>query len=399
MTEVSSSNELSRDYQEHLLARLLQPTFLEKVSRILKGEYFDEDLSPIVDFVISTWEKSRKIPTPAQMRRKLNGARLPLLKNSPMDFDVDQVRSFCECRAMRTALLSSLQELQEGNFEEARNSMGTALKGTFDTKVEVTDLFDEEIAPERLGGAFTGIVELDQVFNGGVCIGEAASVMAVTGGGKTSWLVHIGTEALLAKKNIFHVSLEMGKGSMRKKYFERMGLMKASAKKRKEAREKMGKAELFCAPPSSIQMVDIQHRVERLEFKPDLVIIDSIENLKCSRTFGERWAEEAQTVEEFKALVGEIGCAGWTSFQANRPGYGGGLIKEEHVKGSLDKCRLVDQIISLNQDDTEVQVDEDTGYSLVRMLVAKNRFGPKGRILRLQVKLAECLFEPVVQGY
>ncbi len=122
------------------------------------------------------------------------------------------------------------------------------------------------------------------------------------------------------------------------------------------------------------------------------MILDSIDNVKSSRSFADRWAEEERTAQEFVSMSSEFDCPCFTCFQANRPGYGRELIDQHHVKGSLDKCRLMAHILTINQDSNEALTDE-SGFSIARLFVAKNRFGPRGFISQVQVNFARCEFE------
>lgn len=398
MSETMESEVLGRSYQEHLVVRLTEEGFISKVAGVLTPEVFDADLSPVVRFALGVYAKHKKPPSLAQIKQGIKGVRLTLA-SGPVDFDIDEITNFCRIRSLRGDLLSAVQKLEDGDLPAARGiiSQCASSKG-HNTRYAPVSLLDYD--PESLHGmgrkkpCYTGLPLLDEYMKG-VCAGEIAAVMAVSNGGKSSWLVHVGGHSILEGKNVFHASFEMPEATMRAKYFERLNLLGASQASLKRKSKKMGESVLFCAPPSSVTLADVYTQVASLPFSIDVIILDSVENLKCHRAYGERWAEEDQIAQEFKALVEDFECSGWTSFQANRPGYGREIIRMEHVKGSMDKPRLMDHVISLNQDEMEIQPDPVTRRSQVRIHISKNRYGPKGMTLKTDVDFACSTFHPV----
>jgi len=394
--------EFNRDYQEHLVAQLLTPGFLLEVSGLIHAEHFDQDLQPAVDGILEFYRKRKKLPTPPQLRQLIKGnIQFPKVSGSDRDFDIEQIRLFSKVRGLRNVLLDSMQKLQDGDLEDVLTALHRKIRDTESITSMSVDLF-ESGDDHRMNPVFTGMAQYDAVC-GGVCSGEAAAVMAVSNGGKSSFLTHIGASALEAGKNVFHVSLEMRRGAIRQKYLSRLseateGKGKAKVGKRKPS--SLGRCMVFDPPPGSIRMLEVVQQVRKLPFKPDLVIIDSVENIRPTRFMQDRWVEEEGMASDFKSLTEEFGIAGWTSYQANRPGYGttggrnaeAGVIKLEHCKGSMDKVRLMDHVVSINQTENEM-ITDSSGRCAGRMYVAKERYGVRGSNFSLSIDFGRCRFE------
>lgn len=392
--------EYTREYQAHLIARMLNPEFLKQTARFLKAEYFDEDLFDTVSLVLKTFNKFGKPPTKVQLRQMMKGKSLPFAEGSPMEIDVTEVTNFAKHREFRDSMLTGLRMIADGHYDDAFSIVsGHLRKSSIGDIDDVFDLFDGETDPGREGGITSGILGFDDD-NAGICRGEAASIMASSNGGKSSFLVHIGARAAEHGINVFHASLEMPKSAMRRKYFDRLGdVAPPKTKGRKGSKQtskksQLGRIHVYCAMPGAARLFDIRQRIENLDWKPDLVIVDSLDNVRPTRFMdSERWNQEEAIAQDFKAMVMELDIVGYTSFQANRPGYGRDVIKMEHVKGSLDKIRLMDHVCSINQDDEEIIVDKETGECSARLFNSKNRYGPRGGIYKMRVNFSKCHFE------
>lgn len=386
--------EFNREYQLHLISRLMTKEGKEIVEHVHEAA-FDEDLQPIVKEQLKSWAKYKKPLTRAQIAQKLGGGTLPNVTGSPVEVDLEEVQNFDRCMKFRGVLLQASQFLMSGDIGYAKGLVSEfMMRDAGRNEHQAGEIFTSvKEFKSRVNPMSTGIDQIDDCLYGGVCAGEAAAVMAVSGGGKSMWLVHVGAHAILQKKNVFHVSLEMPLGTMRERYMSRLGLGEMGVRKAKKKSQEWGRSMIYCASPSTIRMQDVRRQIDVCGFRPDVIILDSVENIRCVKPFGERWAEEESIMQEFKALVEDLECAGWTCFQANRPGYGRQLIGMDNCKGSMDKIRLSDFVMSINQDENEMIADPDNGKCLGRLYVAKNRHGPKGVVVRTEIDWFNCMFE------
>ncbi len=383
------SEDFNRDYQEHILARMLKDKeFLKGVSMFMAADVFDEDLAPAVDFVLKQFHKSGKIPAPAQIRQYVPNTRLPTPGKSPIELDRDALLQFTRTRRVRKTMLEASQQLQAGDIEEAISTLAKSGRGFSDDENAGFSFFgNNNIQASRGVGLPTGQRSLDKAMQG-VCPGEMALVMAPSNGGKSAWLIHVAALAIQKGMNVFFASLEMTATSMKMRFEEKFDTMKLPKRKR-------GNLWISCSTPDVITPAKLNSLLDKTDYPAHVICIDSGDLMAPPRKFGSQWEEETGLIREVKGIALDRSAIMWVAYQANRTGYGTELIDLKNIKGAIAKVQTADQVISLNQDEAEAMVDPETGECLVRAYLPKNRFGPKGAIANMTVRFASCTFEEI----
>jgi len=383
-----NADAFSRDYQEHLIARLMQDGFVSKVASFLEPDIFDVDLVPVVEFILKTFRKHGNAPSKAQVLQYVPQTRFPAIpKKSPMKLDVEAVYEFVKARRVRRALMESNQLLLQGDTVGAvaeLNRAGRKFLTTEDT--QTFDFFNsEDIQNTRgRGMSFGSIPTLDHA-TGGLCKGEMALVMAATNGGKTSWLIHVAALAVAEGYNVFFASLEMLAHSMKMRFEAKFKDMRIPKRSR-------GHLHIYCTSPHTVSPPRLSSRIDQQDKTPDVIIIDSGDLMLPPRKWGSQWEEEKDTFEGIKALALDHQAMLWVATQANRPGYSREVIGLSNVKGSIGKVQIVDHVITINQDENEQMADEETGMSSVRIYLAKCRFGPRGAMASVNAHFETSTF-------
>lgn len=378
-----------RDYQEHLILSCSSGDFLSRTAGVLNPDAFDSDLAPAVRRIVEFYRREGRAPTSAQFSRMVRGLGLPLVDSVHVsEFDVREVAKFSAHASLRRVVMSAMSALTVGDVDSAdrclRDHVSSPSGGS---ALKVFNLGETPVTRRGVGSVRTGFEWIDRM-TGGVCPGECLAVMGASNSGKTSVLVQMGTRAAKAGVRVVHISLEMGFDQMGVKYLDAMGTPPSKGR-RKSVMSGSGDVGLVCAPAGTLTVSEVESALMSAEDRPGLVIVDSIDNFRPSRSYSDRWAEEERVVQELLATASRLNCPCAVSMQANRPGFGVGVLDQQHVKGSMDKCRLMSQIITLNQDANEVIPDKD-GWSVLRVYLAKNRYGIKGITERVLFNFSTC---------
>lgn len=380
------SEELNRDYQEHLLARMMKEIkFTREIAPLISADIFDEDLAQAVQFLLVQFQKTGKTPNAAQIRQYIPNTRLPTPGKCPVELDVEAVTKFSKSRKLRASMMQASQLLQAGEIEEAMGVLGKSGRGLGGQDSSGFDFFtDTKVTASRGESLPTGQKTLDAV-TGGVCRGEMALVMAPSNGGKSAWLVHVAALAVQKGMNVFFASLEMPAHAMKMRFEQKFSTMRLNKKKR-------GNLWIHCSSPNTVTPMKLNSLIDKLESPPDVIVIDSGDLMAAPRKWGSQWEEETELFQDMKGLALDHNAIMWVATQANRTGYGNELIDLKNVKGAITKIQICDQVISLNQDESEAMVDPETGECVVRAYLPKNRFGPKGVISTMLVRFEICEF-------
>ena len=125
----------------------------------------------------------------------------------------DKALDFCKRQALKEALESSVDDINEGNYENAVERMKKACASGMPSTVG-HDFFDDleaRFVKSNRACCPTGIDRLDapDILRGGLGRGEIGVITANTGVGKSHWLVAMGANAMKAGKNVLHYTFEL----------------------------------------------------------------------------------------------------------------------------------------------------------------------------------------------
>ena len=104
-------------------------------------------------------------------------------------------------------------------------------------------------------------------------------------------------------------------------------------------------------------------------FQPDLILLDYIDEVKCSNSRLNTYEGQYHTTREFRGWMQAENLCGMTATQANRIGRQVRTITEGEIGDSYAKIRVVDCLLSLNE------TDEEKNKYLSRLFVVKHRNG------------------------
>lgn len=330
------------------------------------------------------------------------------------DYVLGQAKSFQRYQQIRSGIAQAIDALKrddESGVEDAAAALTKATKAQldlFDPGVEFSDhsrllsFLDSE--HESLP---CGIPELDRVG-----LGPARKrihvLAALSGHGKSWWLVHLAKTAWRHNLKVVYVTLELSeaevsqrlvqsmlaltkrKDELTRQQFERDELGRlvrldtvdigtrpalADSNIRGHIKRKLGSLKrrppLFIKefPTGGAKVRDVEAYLDSLEaskgFVPDLLIVDYMDSFASdAKTYRHDLRHNAEALRGI-GIKRNIAVA--TATQSNRQGYGAKVLKAKHVSEDIGKVQTADVYITLNRTDAEKRL------GLARLYVDKAR--------------------------
>jgi len=315
----------------------------------------------------------------------------------------DKSLEFCRKQALKKALESAVDQMQENKYESIVETIKKAVQvGTAPSVGH--DFFNEmdaRFTKLKRDTIPTRLAELDkkEILNGGSGKGELLCVVGASGSGKSHWLTMIGANALREGKNVLHYTFELSETAVGIRYDSNLcDIDSNEVMDRKDevvAKYKdmnLGRLYIKEYPTNTASIYTIKSHIERLDlkgFKPDLVIIDYADIMRSSRQFDSLRHELKLVYEELRGLAMEIGIPIWTASQSNKEGANSEVIDMTNMSEAYGKAMICDVIVSVSRRPHE----KASGWG--RLYVAKNRAGRDGLVYPIKMNTAKSMFEIV----
>jgi len=292
---------------------------------------------------------------------------------------------FCKKQKLKEAILKSVNLLQNSSYDEIKSLIDDALKLGVDADHghDYKKDFESRYEITARNPVATDWKHIDKICKNGLGIGELGVCIAATGSGKSMALVHLGTAALRAGKNVVHYTLELSEKVIGLRYDSCLSSVPLNdlhdMKDMVEESCLDVPGELFIKeyPTKTASPKNIAKSLEKLnklDHKVDLIIVDYADLLRPSSAFKEKRNELESIYEELRALAQQHGCPIWTASQTNRSGLNAEVITMESISEAFNKCFVADFIFSISR------TIEDKNTNTGRMFIAKNRNGPDGMV-------------------
>ena len=396
MTDRLSSYGYS--FQIKVIASLFtDKSFLQQISDILSPKYFESDANNwLVSTILDYHKEYKSSPTLEVIKVKTQELDHEVLKQQvvqhmkdawkyieaeDLPFIKQQALDFCKNQEIKKAILSSVELLKHGQYEEIKSKIDNALKSGGDKDIGHDYMTSIE---ERYTDAVRDTKEtpwevVNDLTDGGLGKGELGVFVAPAGIGKSWGLINIGANAVKKGMTVVHYTLELNEAYVGLRYDSVItGIANQNLKhyqsQVKEDLEKL-KGELIIKyyPTKTISVIGLRAHIEKCimqDKKPDVVIVDYADLLRGP---GQEKRHELEGIyEDLRGLAGEYDIPVWTASQANRSALEEDVIGAEKISESYGKVMVADFVISLSR---KVQ-DKLAGTG--RWHVIKNRFGPDG---------------------
>ena len=298
----------------------------------------------------------------------------------------DTALDFCKKQKLQEAMIKSVPLLKKSSFDEVAKVINDAIKlGTSnDIGYDYMEDFELRFEEKARDPITTGWQAVDEISKGGLGKGELGVVIAPTGAGKSMVLVHLGSKAIRAGKNVVHYTLELSDTVVATRYdscLTKYHLNEVRAFKEQiydELRNLEGKLIVKEYPTRSASIQTIKNHIEKMknaDFIPDMIIVDYADLIKPAGSSREEKRHQLEEIyEELRGISQEVGCPIWTASQTNRSGLNAEVITMESISEAFNKCFVADFIFSVSR----TVSDKETNGG--RIFIAKNRNGPDGMI-------------------
>ena len=403
MDKTSKFTKFGKSFQSKLVASLFTDRqFLEQIQDILNPDYFESDSNKwLVKEIKGYFVKYKKLPTLEAVKVILNDEENDLLKASiveslkgayqhfeatDLDFVQEKSLDFCKNQCIKNAIISSVDLIQQGNYEEIKKLVDEALKAGTEKDIGhiYLDMFEERYSESVRTTTETPWDVINDLMQGGLGHGELGVVVAPAGIGKSWILTALGAGAVLKGKRVVHYTLELNEAYTGLRYDSVFsGIANQNLKYHKDDVEKKLEGlpgnliiKYFPTKSASVQTLGAHlQKMKSLGNEPDLVIVDYADLLRdVSKTGGssDLRIQLGNIYEDLRGLSGEQETPIWTASQANRSALEEDVIHAEKIAESYTKIMTADYVMSLSRK------VEDKIANTGRFHVIKNRFGPDG---------------------
>lgn len=393
-----------KDFQESLCQLIMTDRpFADQIFEVLNTEFLElKYLQVFVKLIMNYREKYSVHPTENIMKSVLRSEmenELEAVQTQVRDYfarifkteaeDSEYIKStsldFCRKQNLKKAMLKSVKLLESHSFDEISNVINEAIVLGSDSNFghDYIKDFEQRFLLKSRNPVATGWPEIDNITHQGLGNGELGVVIAPTGAGKSMALVHLGSQALIAGKNVIYYTLELSDtvvGSRFDSCITNVPLGDLRSFK-EEIYEKIqnldGKLIVKEYPTKSSSVVTLKNHLEKVikrGFKPDVIIVDYADLLRPTSGLREKRHELETIYEQLRGLAQEFQCCLWTASQTNRSGLNAEVITMESISEAFNKCFVADFILSISR------TAEDKLNNQGRIFIAKNRNGPDGLI-------------------
>jgi replicative DNA helicase len=407
-------SEYGYGFQIKVLAALFTDRiFLQQIADIIQPEYFESEANSwILEIILDHFVTYKVPPTKDVFKVKITDIQNDVLKTAILEqlkdvfrymesddlsFVKTEILKFCKNQEIKRAIMDSVSLLQQGNFDQIKSKIDSAMKAGSDTNIGLE--YKKDIARRYNQAARhcigTGWDVIDDLMDGGLACGELGVVMAPAGIGKSWLLINIGANAMRAGKTVLHYTLELNEDYVGQRYDSViMGINAQNLKNyQTEIQERMGtlKGDLIVKyyPTKSVGVLGLKAHLEKtimLGQKPDLVIVDYGDLLKINTKKDKHEALE-ELYEDLRGMAGEYEIPVWTASQAGRSALEEDIIEADKIASSYGKVMVADFLMSLSRKVEDKMSGTGRGH------VIKNRFGPDGVTLPCKINTNNGQFQ------
>lgn len=296
-------------------------------------------------------------------------------------------KRFALGQALRIAMAQSVDYLRKDEVERAVDALVKASQvGRYDEEKELKYFESVELRlrkQDQPKGIRTLIPELDTYLQGkGLNYKEIGAILAPPGGGKTMFLCHVAKSAVLQKKFVLFISIDMTAERIATRLDASFSGVKINelydhVDKVIDKVSGLGRryGELLLIreytekqlSPSGLRSY-VQHLVD-MGAKPDMIVIDYAGLMRSDFKHERRDQELGSILLNLRRLSKELNVAVWTGVQGRRSAANAELVTLDDIAESFEGVFHANVIISVSRTPEEKQKQK------ARLFVAKNQAG------------------------
>ena len=365
---MSEVKNYSADLQQLFVQFMFSdPELYSRVRSIIKAEYFDRSIRPVVKQLIEHSDEYSSIPS-LEMVKAETGVTVEKLDNidQHIDWFVDEFETFCRHKAIEKAIIDSADLLETGKYGEVELRIKEAVQTGLARSLG-TDYFADprgvlEGLKDNNGQMTTGWKALDDKLYGGINRGEITIFAGGSGAGKSLFMQNMSLNWAEAGLNCVYVTLELSESlsSMRMyamqtdrstkgifKSLDEVELMvKAKGKSSGQLRVKY--------LPSGSSINDIRSYLKELQIqtgkKVDCICVDYLDLLTPATMkvqAGDTFTKDKYVTEEMRNFAMETQCILVTASQLNRSAVEEIEFDHSHIAGGISKIQTADNVIGI----------------------------------------------------
>jgi len=305
------------------------------------------------------------------------------LINSDQEYVESEFSSFCKNQSLKSALMKSVDLLNDGMFDDIRFTIDTALKAGQDKNIghEYIKDVDARYKEEDRQVIPTPWTIINERLMGGIGGGDFGLIFGSPGGGKSWTMVALGAHAVKLGLNVVHYTLELSEGYVGKRYdshfinepVNTIHLHKERVDNYIDSLKGSLTIKEYTPGQASISTIESHiAKMTDLGYPPDMVLIDYVDLLKSTSNSKDDKERLDNTYVSTKALARNLNIPVWSVSQVNRAGARDDVIEGDKAAGSYNKIMITDFCMSLSR------LPQDKVNGTGRFFLMKNRYGIDG---------------------
>jgi len=389
-------------FQNKVLALLLKDrAFLQQVHDIIDPKFFSSESSQwLANTALKYFSEYKSPPTLEVLKVQLDQESVDLLKTAIVEnikevlkytdaedsqFIKDKTLDFCKNQKLKAAILSSVELLKSGQYDQIKAGIDEAMKAGGDKNIgheyilNIADRFVDNIRSTTK----TPWDVINDIMDGGLGSGEMGVFVAPAGIGKSMALVNIAADAARKGLNVIYYTLELSETYVGARFDSHYtGIPSQDLKFHQEEvvdslKKIKGKLVIKYYPTKTATVNTLSSHIDKCimqGIKPDLIILDYADLLRDTGVKGSVRNDImlGNIYEDLRGLAGIYQVPIWTASQANRSALNDDIIEADKIAESYSKVMVADFVVSLSRK----IADKISGTG--RWHVIKNRFGPDG---------------------
>ena len=396
---MSKLEQYGHTFQIKVLSSLIKDRdFLQQVSDIVVPEFFDNEANKwIIRKTLEYFNQYRTTPTMEVFKVEIDKIKNEIqqvavkeqlkeifksTKAPDLEFVKQTFLDFCRNQTLKAALLSSVDLLEIGSYEDIRKLIDNALKAGVEKNIghEYLNQLEERYREEARNAIETPWDDINKLLGGGLGTGDLGLFVGNPGGGKSWALIALGGHAVKLGYNVIHYTLELSDIYVGQRYdaffteipVNEIKLYKERVKRKLESLK--GNLYIKQYPAGRANVNTIMAHIEKCRgqgIEPDLIILDYAD-LLYTKTGKEKRDKLDDIYTSLRGMATELKIPLWTASQSNRSAARDNIIQGDQIAESYSKIMISDFAVSLSRK-TE---DKENGTG--RFHIMKNRYGADG---------------------
>lgn len=343
------------------------PELYTRVRGIVRPEYFDRGIRPVVSQLIEYSEEYSTLPDTVMIKAE-TGVSIEKLDNIAQheEWFVDEFETFCRHKAIEKAIIDSADLLESGKYGEVELRIKDAVQTGLARSLG-TDYFEDprgvlERMKDNNGQITTGWKALDDKLYGGINRGEITIFAGGSGAGKSLFMQNMSLNWAEAGLNCVYFTLELSEelSSMRmyamqtdrstKRIFKELDDVELEVKAKGK---KSGMLRIKYLPSGST-VNDLRSYLKELQIqtgkKVDCICVDYLDLLMPATkkvAAGDLFIKDKYVTEEVRNFSMETQTVTVTASQLNRSAVEEIEFDHSHIAGGISKIQTADNVIGI----------------------------------------------------